>query len=243
MRAAALTLALLAGCATQSAGDQPARGVGTILAEMKSACGGDAWDRVQGWHETGVVEVPGRPPMDHQVWHDMRSLKTAMVTRLNDRIVRHSGFNGTTYWQVGPDGTVQTGQDEAKLRSQLRDTYLSSAGWFFPHRFPASIALAGTEISDGKPMVVLRITPEGADSFDLWVDRDTHRIRRIVAGKEFAELSDYRMFGGVCSATRGRQGDGQPGHDIVLHVRTVETDAPIPAAVFEPPTRQLPSRE
>jgi hypothetical protein len=237
MRAAALTLALLAGCTTQSADDRAARSAGAILAEMKSACGGDAWDRVQGWHETGVVEVPGRPPMDHQVWHDMRSLKTAMVTRLDGQIVRHSGFNGATYWQVGRDGTVQAGADPNKLRSQLRDTYLSSAGWFFPKRFPAAIALAGTESSDGKSVDVLRITPEGAGSFDLWVDRDTHRIRRIVASNEFAELSDYRMFGGVCSATRGRQGDGDPAHDIVLHVRTVETDAPIPAATFEPPAK------
>jgi hypothetical protein len=241
MRAAALTLALLARCATQNAGDRPARDAGAIIAEMKAACGGDAWDRVQGWHETGVVEVPGRPPMDHQVWHDMRSLKTAMVTRLNGQIVRHSGFNGMTYWQVGLDGTVRAGAEPDKLRSQLRDTYLSSAGWFFPKRFPAAIALAGTETSDGKPMDVLRITPEGADSFDLWVDRDTHRIRRIVAGKEYAELSDYRTFGGVCSATRGRQGDGDPAHDIVLHVRSVETDAPIPPAIFEPPAK--PSRE
>ena len=241
MRADSLTLALLAGCATQSAGDRPARDAGAIIAEMKAACGGDAWDRVQGWHETGVVEVPGRPPMDHQVWHDMRSLKTAMVTRLNGQIVRHSGFNGATYWQVGPDGTVRAGAEPDKLRSQLRDTYLSSAGWFFPTRFAAAVALAGTEASDGKPMDVLRITPEGADSFDLWVDRDTHRIRRIVAGKEYAELSDYRTFGGVCSAIRGRQGDGDPAHDIVLHVRSVETDAPIPPAIFEPPAK--PSRE
>ena len=44
------------------------------------------------------------------------------------------------------------------------------------------------------------------------------------------------MFDGVCSATTGRQGDGDPAHEIVLHVQTVETEDAVPAATFEPPT-------
>ena len=121
------------------------------------------------------------------------------------------------------------------LRRQRRDAYLSSAGWFFPERFPAEIVLAGAQDSGGETLDVLRITPRDADSFELWVDRETHRVRRIGAGSEYAELSDYRMFGGVCSATTGRQGDGDPAHEIVLHVQTVDTGAPIPPATFDPP--------
>ena len=230
---AAVLLAL--GCAAQSVGDTPPRDAAAILAEMKAACGGEAWDRVQGWHETGVVDLPGRPGMAHEIWHDMRTLKTAMINRVDGRVVRHHGFNGSAYWKVGSDGRVEIGRDPAILRRHRRDAYLSSSGWYFPERFPAEIIVTGTETSDGKVHDVLRITPEAADSFDLWVERDTHRVRRIVSGKEHAELADYQTFDGVCSATTGRQGDGDPAREIVLHVKTIETSAPVPAATFEPP--------
>ena len=205
---------------------------------MKAACGGEAWERVQGWHETGIVDLPGQPGVPYEIWHDMRTLKTAMINRVDGRVVRHAGFNGSESWQVAADGRVTIGRDPAVVRRQRRDAYLSSAGWFFRDRFPAAIILAGTETRDGRVHDVLRFTPEHADSFDLWVARDTHRISRIVAGNEYAELTDYRMFDGLCSATTGRQGDGDPAHEIVLHVQTVETEDAVPAATFEPPTNR-----
>jgi hypothetical protein len=236
MKALTLAVAMLAtSCAPQGISNMPPHGAAAVVAEMKAACGGDAWDRVQGWHETGVVDLPGRPGVPYEIWHDMRTLKTAMLNRVNGKVMRHAGFDGSTYWQVGPDGRAEVGRDPATLRRHRRDAYLSSSGWYFPERFPAAIALAGAETLDGKPLDILRITPEAADSFDLWVERDTHRIRKIVAGKEYANLTDYRMFGRVCSATNGRQGDGDPTHEVVLHVQTVDTSAAIPAATFEPP--------
>lgn len=206
-----------------------------ILASMRAACGGKAWDAVQGWHETGVVDLPGRSGMPHEIWHDMRTLKTAMMNRVEGRVMRHAGFNGTVYWQVKPDGGVDVGRDPAKLRRHRRDAYLSSSGWYFPKRFPAKTVLVESKPFEGTPHHVLRIFPSEAESFDLWVNATTYRIRRIVAGTEYAVLSDYKMFGGICSATIGRQGDGNPAHDIVLHVRTINTSKPIPASAFEPP--------
>jgi hypothetical protein len=202
---------------------------------MKDNCGGEAWDRVVGWHETGVADLPGRPGIPHEIWHDMRTLKTAMMNRVGDRVMRHAGFNGSTYWQVKPDGVVEVGDDPAKLRRHRRDAYLSSAGWFFPKRFPAEMVLAGRVEVDGTAHHVLRIAPADAEPFDLWVNSRTYRIHKIVAGAEYAELSDYRMFGGVCSATLGKQGDGNPAHELVLRVRTIDTSRAIPAATFEPP--------
>lgn len=232
-----ITAALLlsAGCATPSllqSGPTAAR----VLAEMKSACGGAAWDGVKGWHETGTVDLPGRPGVPYEIWHDMRTLKTVMLNRVGGRVIRQAGYNGAAYWRAGPDGKIEIGAEPAKLRQQRRDAYLSSAGWFFPDRFPAKIDLAGAQKWGGKVVDVLRISPEDADTFELWVERDTHHVRRILAGTEYANLSDYRMFGGVCSATTGTQGDGDPTHEIVLHVQKVETNEAIPANTFAPPS-------
>lgn len=206
----------------------------TLLNEMRAACGGDAWDRVQGWHETGRVDLPGRPGVPYETFHSMRAPTMVSRNRVEGRIVRQSGYNGELGWRIGPDGAVQLQRDPAALRRMRRDAYLSSFGWFLRDRMPAGFGLAGVQTRDGRTFDVLRITPEGADGFDLWVDRATRRVTRIVAGEEYAELGDYREFAGVCTATTGRQGDGDPTHEIVLHVETVET-GPVDPAVFTPP--------
>jgi hypothetical protein len=237
MKTALLTLALLsAACASSSMAKSPPETATGILARMKSACGGAAWDRVKGWHETGTVDLPGRPGVPYEIWHDMASLKTTMQNRVGDRVLRHAGYDGSSYWQAGPDGKLEIGRDPLKLRKQRRDAYLSSAGWFFPRRFPAKIDLGESQAWEGKLLPILRIAPQGAEPFELWVDPDTHQIRRIIAGAEYANLSDYRMFGGICSATSGRQGDGDPTHEVVLHVERVETEKAIPASTFAPPS-------
>ena len=233
MKALAIAAVLCAtGCATVP--DHPADAA-RVLAQMRASCGGSAWERVQGWHEMGVAEVSVGRFIENEVWHDMQSLKTRMIGRVNGKVVRDFGFDGERYWQVRQDGQVEVGSDVAVVRRHRRDAYLSSFGWFFPQRFPAEVQLAPAQTLDGKAFQVLRITPKDADSFDLWVDPETHVVRRIVAGEEYANLSDYRTFDGVCTATKGQQGDADPKHQITLHVQSVDTTKPIPATMFQPP--------
>jgi hypothetical protein len=227
---------VLAGFGLSAAAPLPAAmSPSTLLTQMRAACGGKAWSKVRGWHETGRVDLPGRPGLPYESWSDMRSLKSATLSRVEGRIVRHVGFDGRTSWQVRPDGRVASASDEAVLRRSRRDTYLSSFGYFYPRRFPAEFRLAGVETRDGRTYDVLRVTPRNAESMDFWVDRATHRIGRIVAGQEYAELGGYRTFSGVCTPTTGRQGDGDPAHAITLHVETVET-GPVADSVFSPPS-------
>lgn len=230
--AVAIGLLLTATAAPAAAEQTSAQ---ALLAQMKAACGGSAWDRVRSWHETGSVEFPTGQTAENEVWHDMQSLKSAMIGRIGGKVVRRAGFDGTTYWQAGPDGQVRTGNDVEGLRKQRRDAYLSSFGWFFPDRFPADVQLAEDKAIEGETFQVLKITPQDADSLELWVDRGTHRVRRIVAGKEYADLTEYQTFDGVCTATRGMQGDGNPQHEITLLVRTVDTGTEAPASTFAPP--------
>jgi hypothetical protein len=233
--AAAMLGGGLAACAATAGPSAHQAGVpgpeAALLARMRAACGGDAWDRVQGWHETGQVDMPGRPGLRYDAYHDMRTLKTTYVQRLDGRIVRLGGYDGETSWRVRPDGSVERSSDPAALRRIRRDMYLSNAAYFFPDRFPAQFALAGVHSLNGRTFDVLRVTPADAESADLWVDRETRRVGRIVAGNEMAEGSDYRTFDGVCTPTRLRQGDGDPAHEIVLRVEAVET-GPIDPARF-----------
>lgn len=209
--------------------------VRTLLAEMRAACGGDAWDRVRGWHETGRVDLPGGVSLPYEAWHGLGSPPTAAyVNRVDGRVVRQAGYDGSVQWQVGPDGQVAVATDAAALRKRRRDAYLSSFGWFFPGRVPAAFVLLGSRDHGGRSYDVLQVTPEGGDSAELWVDRETRRVGRLVAAPEYAELSDYRTFAGVCTPTVGRQGDGDPAHALVIHVEGVETGAVDPGR-FAPP--------
>jgi hypothetical protein len=95
--------------------------------------------------------------------------------------------------------------------------------------------MRGKAENAGLEYLVLNIEPRDADSFDLWIDPKSRLVRRIVAGEEYAELSDYRTYGGVCTATTGRQGGGAGAPQMVLRVLDVRTDEAAPASVFDPP--------
>lgn len=198
--------------------------------------GGAAWDRVKSWHEKSEADIKDMPPIQNEVWHDMRSLKSSMTSFSNGRAIRKTGYNGTSAWRVGPDGRVNVVSDEAVLRRQRRDAYLSSFGWFFPKRFPAKFKLLADRSREGQSYKALRINPKGAEAFELWIDPSSHLVRRIVAGDEYAELSEYKTFDGICTATIGRQGNGTPEQDVLLRVIQVRTSERAPAAVFDPPT-------
>lgn len=224
-------VAALIGPSAASAGKSERK----LLAEMRAACGGVAWDRVQGWHEKSEAEIKGMPLVQNEVWHDMETLKSTMTSVVEGRIFRRTGFNGSTAWSIGPDGQVQAITDESELRKQRRDAYLSSFGWFLPMRFSAQFRLLPDGNHDGQVYRVMQIAPENAEPFELWIDPKTRLVKRIVSGSEYAELSDYQIFDDVCTATTGRQGSGDPEKDIVLRVLNVKTTERAPAAAFDPP--------
>lgn len=225
------TSAAIGGCTPTVRSDAVIQGApeATLLAQMRSACGGDAWDDIQGWHESGRVEMQGQSGLTYDAYHDVHTLRTTYAQRLNGKIIRLGGFDGIKSWRVGPDGKVQSVEDAVQLRKTRRDMYLSSAGYFLPKRFPATFELIGVETIGDRTFDVLRVTPADAESADLWVDRQTYRIARVVAGDEFAEGSDYRMFGRVCSPTRLRQGDSKSANELILHVDAVDTGSIDPA--------------
>jgi hypothetical protein len=229
--------ALLVGLSLRSApAPAPER---ALLAEMKAACGGAAWDRLQGWSEAGRAELPGGMVVNYEAWHDIRTLRTVYAQRRGEVFATLSGYDGELIWNAGSGGQVTLDRDPAAIRRRVRDLYVSSFAFFFPDRFPATFTLLGTRSHGGTDYDVLQVTPANTDSLELWVNRQTHRIGRIVAPGETAELSDYREFDGLCTATTGRQGDGDPAHTIVLHVDVVRT-GPLPTELFSAPPSAAP---
>jgi hypothetical protein len=210
------------------------RGALALLGQMKAACGGDAWDRIEGWHESGRIEIAGRRGR-FETWSDIRTLKYVSHTGYDGERQRLSGYNLRVSWLVRPTGESFASRDPGRLRWHRGVAYFSNYGWYRPDRYPASFALLGERRWEGHLYDVLRVTPEGGDSAELWVDRETRRIGRIVAEEITNELYDYRVFAGVCSPTRARQISSDPtAPEVLLQIDSVTTD-PIDGAVFDPP--------
>ncbi len=69
--ATALVFLALAGCAT--AGDDPAEHGPELLDQARAASGGEAWDQLGGWHESGggtVADTQGT----YDTWCDLNQI-------------------------------------------------------------------------------------------------------------------------------------------------------------------------
>lgn len=227
--------ALTVGTGARAA-DNPAdvaRGA-KILADARAACGGPAWDRIAGWHERGRITIPGHPEGSYEEWSAITTLAMAMRTEPGGSPVSYVGTDGTLSWRAQPDGIVDIGPPSGPARLHPRDAYLSNFAYFLPARFPAT-AVAGDARTIGQVVYdVVFVRPVGVEPFELWIDRASHRVARIVVGNQVAELRNYRTVSGVCAPTVAIQTDGNPAHTTTIDIDSVDT-APLPKSAFAPP--------
>lgn len=229
-----IALAVAAAVGTAAAGPLDAARGAKILADARNACGGAAWDRIAGWHERGRISIPGHAEGSYEEWSAITSLAMAMRTEPGGAPVNHVGTDGTISWRVLPGGAVDAGPPTGPSRLHLRDAYLSNFAYFQPVRFPATVTAGDPRTIGATVYDVVSLRPGGVEAFDLWIDRTSHRVARIVVGNQVAELRNYRSVSGVCAPTLAIQTDGNPAHTTTLDIDSVDT-APVPKAVFAPP--------
>jgi hypothetical protein len=232
--AAALALAASAAQAAQTIGYSPA--AQRVLAQARRAAGGSGWNLLRGWHETGREDG-----VRYEAWVD--------PLRYGLRVERHDpegldvhGFNGAGEWRIRASGVV-TGVDVRALPSEARsEAFFDVHGYFYPGRFDAAADLVGVRSFKGRSYDVVRVKPWGGEARELWFDRRTHLLGRMVvrgAKPRTIELSDYRKVGPVRVAFRLTSDDGAP-------LRLVESldfkpadraifSLPRPTAQAEPP--------
>ncbi|MGI4881272.1 MAG: hypothetical protein ACRYG4_27740 [Janthinobacterium lividum] len=228
--------AMLAVGTSAAAAENPldiARGQ-KILADARAACGGPAWDRLAGWHERGRITVPGHPEGSYEEWSAITSLAMAMRTEPGGAPVSHVGTDGKTSWRRLPNGAIDAGPPSGPNQLHLRDAYLSNFAYFLPTRFPAAVAAGDPRTVGATVYDVITVRPAASEDFDLWIDRSSHRVSRIVVGNKVAELRSYRIVSGVCAPTLAIQTDGNPAHTTTLDIDSVDT-SPLSAAVFAAP--------
>ncbi|MDR3512386.1 MAG: hypothetical protein P4L73_12185 [Caulobacteraceae bacterium] len=233
---AALVLIVLAGPA--AAQDDPAARAAALLAQAKAASGGAAWDRLAGWRESGTAII-GEAQGDYDTWCDLHRLGMANHHVLAGA-AQTRGFDGATVWLVDGAGQLHTSQAPLQLAIARQGAYVSAWGFFFPERFATQRVYIGSASADGADFDIVRATPEGGLPMELWIDRKTHLITRMVDRSgprtSVAVLSDFRSIGGVVTPFVVAESDGDPKHTLELHLTAIDF-GPIDPARFAPPAR------
>ena len=209
-------------------------GAQQILARARQASGGAGWALLRGWHETGHIGGPSGPQA-YESWFDTLRYGSRIETHGPDGLsVR--GFNGQGGWRIAPNGVSTPIDDHAQAAAIRTEAFLGGGGMFYTSRFDAHGETIGTRGLRGKTFEVISVSPWSGAPRELWFDRRTHLLARIVdrttAQPVTIELSDYRKVGPLLVAFHAHTEGAGPPQD--RQIDTV-TFAPADRALFSLP--------
>ncbi|HEY3812904.1 MAG TPA: hypothetical protein VGL66_06735 [Caulobacteraceae bacterium] len=216
----------------QVAAEAPNPDPAAVLRAAKATVGGKALDALTGSYEEGKHGTTA-----YKTWLNYRRYGMKGES-LHDGVATASGFNGSVQWRVSGDGKLSVGQDAAAKREAITTAYFSNNGFFYPDRFPAHVSYLRKASYEGRSFDVIEADPEGGRGAQLWFDRKTHLLGRIVDDKGSppvaVDISDYRHVGKTLVAFRAviRSLDGKELEQ--MQVASVKYRK-LPASTFDAP--------
>lgn len=196
-----------------------------VLERARAASGGAGWYSLRGWHEAGR-----EGGVAYERWIDPLRYGVRIETHEAGGL-RVRGFNGVAEWQITPQGAVSGANDRVTLAKARTEAFFQGHCFYFPGRFDVRGDFLGVRAAAGRSFDVVRVQPAGGEPRELWFDRRTHLLWRMVdrTGPRplTVEYSDYRKVGPVTAPFRARVEDGTG----VARERVVESLA------FSPPDR------
>lgn len=229
---ARLAMLAMLGMTGASLARTPMSKAEAVVEASKRATGGSRWDSVAGCEEEGSRGGG----MTYTTRFSLEKYGMRVDSRRGDTS-RSMGFDGKVRWQ-SLEGKTDIRADADSLREARLTNYLSINGFFFPERFPATFKYLRQAKEAGGKFDVLEITASGARPLEVWFDRRTHFIRKVVdtAGTPPVTVvaSDYRRFGDFTVAgtlTISAMDGTVVGSGVVASFRCGAVDS----AIFDPP--------
>jgi hypothetical protein len=209
-----------------------------LLSAARQASGGQAWDKVVTWHETGKVTSGGLSG-HYESWVDLTSLHNSSSYELGP-VSGGSGWDGRQAWTTDSSKEVRLESSAETVAQALQDAYRSAWGFFFPARFKAQRTFVGSRSAADRKFDVVKITPEGAEPFEVWLDPASHRVVRevqLTGGQPHTfMLEDFTSFDGVMAPRRTIDRVGNdPKFDTVSEVTAIRFSGPEQLARYAPP--------
>ncbi|WP_091743035.1 hypothetical protein [Phenylobacterium immobile] len=166
-----------------------------VLNQARSVSGGPGWNTIRGVHETGR-----RAGVRYESWRD--------PVRYGQRIETHEAagrrvraFNGAAEWQILPTGQATGADDIGTVARARSEAFFGSFGYFFPSRYDIRTAYVGVRKQGDRTFEVIIVRPAGGLPRELWFDRRTSLLARIVnrSGPTVTttEVLDYRRVGAI----------------------------------------------
>jgi PDZ domain len=229
-----IVLGLSLGAAAPALADTKAD---QLLAEAKQATGGGAWDAIISWHEAGTMTSGGLSG-SYEGWIDLPGARRAVHFNLG-ALSGSRGWDGQAGWSADASGQVRRDDGGEAMADARQDAYDSALAYWFPERMPAERVYAGERREDGETYDAVKLTPAGAEPFEVWIDRNTHRIGRAVqltgSHPETEIYSDFRKIDGVLVPFQVRDTSGDRQFDTTSTASRIEFNQPIRDGTFEPP--------
>jgi hypothetical protein len=233
-KASLMTILGLLGTASFAEARISASKADSVVAASKRATGGAAWDAPQGCFEEGTRA-------DGAITYQTKFSLTGYGMRIDSARSGNSrsmGFNGKARWQANDKGEVDILSDETSIQEGIVTAYLSNNGFYYPDRFPATLKYVREAKEAGRKFDILEITPKGARPLEMWFDRSTHLVRRVVDNQGRppvkVEASDYRTIDGLTIASKLNV-LGPDGVVIDQGIVTSFRCGPIDQTIFDPP--------
>ncbi len=194
-----------------------------VLDRARAASGGAAnWNMLRGLHEVG--EEAG---VAFERWLDPLRYGLRRETPGADGAKLVQGYNGAAEWRLLAGG-VATGSERGEHAANVRsDAFFGAYGYYYPGRFDLRGSHLGVRQHGGRSFDVLRMQPAGGRPRELWFDRRTGLLGRIVeagaAGPErTTEVEDYRKVGPVQVPFRFVTSGGGLETPVVRTLRSVD---------------------
>ncbi len=224
----------LAGCAQPVTAPLPLSRAEAILAASKLASGGAAWDVPEGCFEQGT-HADGA--ITYKTWFNLRRYGMRVESERGGS-KRVMGFNGVASWMLDPSGKVVLRGDADSLREAVNTAYLSNNSFFFPERFPADFKYLREAVEGAATFDVIEVTPRGGRPMELWFDRSSHLLARVVdtLGKPPMTVTagDYRRIDNMAVAF-ALDVSGPDGKVADRGRVTSISCGPIDETLFDPP--------
>ncbi len=208
------------------------RKAAAILAQVRAATGGEAWNRVAELRAEGTVLVEGKTGTIATV-DDLRTGANADRVEIEGRRVENHADTPVRDWEQDSAGDVLL-TPGGKQAGDIDDLYIHRNGWWEPNFGGATVALLAPVTANGVTYDLLQCKVPGGNGFTLWIDRKAHHIDRIAYGDSATIFSDFRLTeSGLTLPFRKQKGaDTKP---IVFSTTKLAALPRINQADFEPP--------
>jgi PDZ domain/Aspartyl protease len=205
----------------------------TILAQARSAQGGDALDRVSALHLSGRITLAGIGGTFEE-WDDSRSV-TYSDTYNAGPLTGAQGFDGVNAWNQDSGGVTWVDGGKAGRYSAIATAYLTNDCFLRPSR-RGSVAFAGVQKLSGVTYDVLRATPPNGLPLEIWLNANTHLAAReiVTVGIQTTTLTldSYHKMNGVMVPFHSRS-VSDTGNESDETVTQVQMNPPDAAAHLE----------